>query len=459
MQIVLKNQGGIFGYNFTEVITALSYILPALTFAIFLVCFLYFTYQQKQQEKRDDPDTVGPRDHTNIHRLAVSLEEFWRLRIAQKDIIFTVYCDPNIPKKLAIKPITINEMANSMIARSYYKTMTGRIHVHMTYETDDAKTSYLKLIVADTGSGDLTTLSGGHIDKIEVFNLDSLKTRTKKIKGRLDYNIRAGHGAEFTLMFPAAPWLPDPKKEKPNLVQNLKDLGQANTQNMIEIPLGDVWSEKEQVRPTANVKTAAPLNMANVTAKVKPETNIKTETKTADQVSEPLQDQNETRPPRTAAPQAPLKKTLADEYAKLSGLDALIVEDISSNRDVIRALLHPLEQKIITAHNGAEALKTLKTHIFDYIIMDIHMPDINGIEATQIIRQQDSSFANIPIIALTADTTIEVANDALVAGVDIVLTKPVTASTLFAAIETSRSCREAYSHHAKDARQNKRKHA
>ena len=91
--------------------------------------------------------------------------------------------------------------------------------------------------------------------------------------------------------------------------------------------------------------------------------------------------------------------------------------------------------------------------------MDIHMPDINGIEATQIIRQQDSSFANIPIIALTADTTIEVANDALVAGVDIVLTKPVTASTLFAAIETSRSCREAYSHHAKDARQNKRKHA
>lgn len=469
MPLIMEPRGDIFGYDFTLVITALNYILPVVVLVIFIICYLYFNYQKKRQDKRDDPDTVRPSDRTNIHRLAMGLEDFWRPRIAQKDIIFTVFCDPKIPKKLAIKPITINEMANAMIARSYYKTTTGRIHVHMTYETKDSKKPSLKLIVADTGSGDLTTLSGGHIDKLEIFNVQSLKARAQKIKGQLDYKIRAGYGAEFTLMFPAPPWLPDPKKQPLKPARSLKDLGQVRSENMIEIPLGAQWDENGWGSSLRDRKKPARLHKASPAPKRNPELSRKTEAaieKTKPEI-EPSQSQTEKHALQTpetqgdtpqSADHITLNKSLAEPHAKLMGIDALIVEDVSSNRDVIRALLEPLEQKTIYAHSGAEALKMLKTHIFDYVIMDIHMPDINGIEATQIIRDGNTNLANIPIIALTADSTIAVANDALAAGVDIVLTKPVTASTLFAAIETAISCRDAYHDHVENVRENKRRY-
>jgi len=67
------------------------------------------------------------------------------------------------------------------------------------------------------------------------------------------------------------------------------------------------------------------------------------------------------------------------------------------------------------------------------------MPGLSGIETTHIIRNDMQTSNDIPIIALTADATMKTANDALGAGVDMVLTKPVTSTRLFAAIRVARS--------------------
>ena len=65
------------------------------------------------------------------------------------------------------------------------------------------------------------------------------------------------------------------------------------------------------------------------------------------------------------------------------------------------------------------------------------MPGLNGIEASKAIRESQHSYANIPIIALTADTTLKTAHNGLGVGIDMVLTKPTTRDILFEAIKVA----------------------
>ncbi len=79
----------------------------------------------------------------------------------------------------------------------------------------------------------------------------------------------------------------------------------------------------------------------------------------------------------------------------------LLVDDIKSNRDVVKFYLEECNCNIFEGKNGQEAVDFIKTHKPDLILMDIQMPVLNGFEATKLIKKQPQ-FAKIPIIALTA---------------------------------------------------------
>lgn len=81
------------------------------------------------------------------------------------------------------------------------------------------------------------------------------------------------------------------------------------------------------------------------------------------------------------------------------------------------------------------------------------MPKLGGIETTKIIRNNETDNVHIPIIALTADSTIKTSHEALSAGIDMVLIKPVTASSLFQAILTARDCNLAYQNQSQERMQ------
>jgi CheY-like chemotaxis protein len=98
----------------------------------------------------------------------------------------------------------------------------------------------------------------------------------------------------------------------------------------------------------------------------------------------------------------------AEEYrvpnTALPGLKVLLVDDNAINRSVARLLLAPSGVVITEAANGREALDHLAGQHFDLVLLDVHMPVMDGPETLRQVRGTGESWRNIPVIALTADT-------------------------------------------------------
>lgn len=106
----------------------------------------------------------------------------------------------------------------------------------------------------------------------------------------------------------------------------------------------------------------------------------------------------------------------------LKGIQLLIVEDNAINQFVALNLMGQYGPQIVMANNGKEAIEMLNAHDFDAILMDIQMPIMNGIQATEYIRNEMN--LNIPIIALTANGFKEDVDKFMAAGMDGFIIKP-----------------------------------
>ena len=117
-----------------------------------------------------------------------------------------------------------------------------------------------------------------------------------------------------------------------------------------------------------------------------------------------------------------------------SGYDILIAEDIEINREIMTAILEETNISIIFAENGKTAVSAFKEDPdkYDLILMDIQMPEMNGLEATKEIRMLDSPRAKeIPIIAMTANVFREDIDECLDAGMNDHIGKPIDQLSLF----------------------------
>ncbi len=114
----------------------------------------------------------------------------------------------------------------------------------------------------------------------------------------------------------------------------------------------------------------------------------------------------------------------------------LLVEDNEMNMKVAKRFLERWDYKIDTAENGLEALDKFKANRYDLILMDLHMPEMDGWEATMAIRNFENDISRkIPIIALTADVMINDLDKLYSAGMDDYVTKPFNSNELKAKIE------------------------
>lgn len=115
----------------------------------------------------------------------------------------------------------------------------------------------------------------------------------------------------------------------------------------------------------------------------------------------------------------------------LPHLDILVVEDNIVNQKVAKRLLNKLGHTVVIAKNGIEAVEYVKNKNFNLIFMDCQMPDMDGFEATAILRQKEElSGQHIPIVALTAHAMEGDRERCLNAGMDDYISKPVTLSCL-----------------------------
>ena len=114
----------------------------------------------------------------------------------------------------------------------------------------------------------------------------------------------------------------------------------------------------------------------------------------------------------------------------LAARHVLLVEDHPINRQYMAAVLERLGQHGRLADNGLQALQMVQQHSFDLVLMDVHMPVMDGVEATRAIRALGGATARTPIVALTADVFDDTERRCHEAGVDQVLTKPISRQTL-----------------------------
>jgi len=123
------------------------------------------------------------------------------------------------------------------------------------------------------------------------------------------------------------------------------------------------------------------------------------------------------------------------DYKSLGPRKVLVAEDVELNQYLARHILESWDFEVVIVNNGREALEALDVCSFDCILMDVQMPEMDGIEATQRVRKlPDPVKANIPIIALTANALKGDSEKYLAAGMTDYLAKPFDEARLFRVI-------------------------
>ena len=111
----------------------------------------------------------------------------------------------------------------------------------------------------------------------------------------------------------------------------------------------------------------------------------------------------------------------------------LIVEDNEKNRKLVRDILQFKGYRILESETAEEGIRLAREHKPALILMDFHLPGMNGIEAFKVLRA-DTATSSIPVIAVTASAMTEDRQKMMAAGFDGLQTKPINVKEFLAAV-------------------------
>jgi CheY-like chemotaxis protein len=117
-----------------------------------------------------------------------------------------------------------------------------------------------------------------------------------------------------------------------------------------------------------------------------------------------------------------------------------LAEDVPANRKVAGSMLRRLGLEVDIAENGRQAILLWKTGDYDLIFMDCRMPEMDGYEATRIIRQEEQQGPHIPIVALTANAMPRERQQCMEAGMNDLVIKPFRKSDLANSLKSWLDC-------------------
>ncbi|MEO1438407.1 MAG: response regulator [Bacteroidota bacterium] len=123
------------------------------------------------------------------------------------------------------------------------------------------------------------------------------------------------------------------------------------------------------------------------------------------------------------------------EEQKLDGYKVLLVEDNKINQVVAKKFLSMWKMEIDVAENGLIAVEAVQKKKFDIILMDLQMPEMDGFEATRMIRSLGGAYEDLPILALTASAVLEIKSKAFEVGMNDYIMKPFDPDQLFRKIK------------------------
>lgn len=352
------------------------------------------------------------------HKLT-RLQKFYTPIAEEKGLYFKLVVDPAVPAVLVFDPVRVRQGVSNLVSNALKFTSDGGVIVAVksSPSSDDPDTHLVTVHVSDTGIG---------ISKDARKNLfsdfsqaDSSTTRkyggtglglaiTKRLAGMMGGTVKVASepdkGSVFSLTFKAK-------------------IGKAEA---MASPIN-----KDPLRLATQQKPAAPLDAPTslpVPNTVKSET-IPEHKSTDEAVSDWIEEAS-----TGSAFETDANIVMERTAQSLKGLRVLIVDDNSINRRVARLLVEPQGLVVTEAENGREALDMLGGEAFDLVLLDMHMPVMDGRETIKNIRGSSLDWHQIPVIALTADAMSGDREKCLSLGMDGYVPKPVDQRQLFSEI-------------------------
>ena len=134
-------------------------------------------------------------------------------------------------------------------------------------------------------------------------------------------------------------------------------------------------------------------------------------------------------------PAAPAKPTMDPGMAARHPLRILLAEDNVVNQKLALRLLQQMGYRADLASNGIEAIESVERQVYDVVLMDVQMPEMDGLEAARRITAKWPAQARPRIVAMTANAMQGDREECLAAGMDDYVTKPIRVDALVAALD------------------------
>ncbi|MDO6548232.1 hybrid sensor histidine kinase/response regulator [Pseudoalteromonas carrageenovora] len=385
---------------------------------------------------------------------------------------FNLHADPNL--ELIGDPFHLNQIINNCIGNAIKFTKFGKIQLVIETIAQRKNIINLRFCIKDTGIG-----MDAEQQK-QIFNSfyqgDASTTReyggtglgltisqefTKILGGEIQTRSEKGKGSEFYFTLPFEIAAQHKLKKRALLITQHK----TQTSQLISLLTSiDIIPEttQEPLRALAKVsQPSSPFDIAILTLNEEEAKNsiilqkliesaqngaqklkiiaIITDTDTPNLSSMPndvhiiTKSYSHSELLKLLAPKSiPTEQSIHENLIQFTGIKALIVDDNPLNIEVTTRMLEKLDIEVISALNGQQAIEEVAKHVFDIIFMDIQMPVMDGITATQILRKNQELF---PIVALTAAVLPEDKKAAINAGMNDFLTKPLIFDSLYECIK------------------------
>lgn len=309
----------------------------------------------------------------------------WRPQCSAKKIKLNKHIDKSVVDEYLIDNFRLQQCLNNLLSNAVKFTSSGQIDIivkQAKYKNNDS----LVIAVKDSGIGMNTEQSEAIF---EAF-------------AQADNSISRKYGGT--------------------------GLGMSITKQLVELMGGEIRVKSLENQGTTFAVILPIVQTAEELKTIKPETSIWSE----GLQKSPIKAQSHI----VDIPKSTPKELIDAEREKpFAGLSVLCVEDNPINQKVVERLIGKRVSSLTCANNGREALDILSTMHVDVILMDIHMPVMDGIETTLEIRSSNESWANVIIIALTADPEYQTKRICKNIGMNDTIAKPVKRADILNAFD------------------------
>lgn len=344
-------------------------------------------------------------DDFNLRTLIAQTARLWQGPVASKGLKLRIEGASQIPAHVRGDAMRLRQILNNLISNAVKFTDTGSITLKLKAWEEEPSGYSVLIEIQDTGPG----MSAAQIQRLfspfdqtapgvsarhggTGLGLAISRHLTELMGGRLTAHSRPGEGSSFTvaLSFP-----------------------RANSETS-SLPAPERAGREVVARALGGLPDKAPLAPP------------------AAPPSPPVVEDAPAAPPPAAdqAVEAPVEEIVEDDAT----MRVLVVDDHDINRRAIQLILQPLGCEVTTAADGLLALKACDAQTFDLIFMDVRMPELDGRETTRRLRASDNANAEVPVIAVTADTSPEDITACGEAGMTYFVPKPITPASLLGAV-------------------------